>query len=172
MLVSVLVALIAYAFMRTWSGHVSGLDGLVSFENLTKTWLIGNNNYAQLPLCGHFNGGTSFELMHKKLSQLSRRIRQRRAAQRRAQRKARGTLLTALRPVSHCWLWSWVLFVIQISYHILIILHVFNGKIHVLTPFLWNQNQLNISPPFSGLETGVILPRYWQHLEFPSGEGC
>ena len=38
--------------------------------------------------------------MFKQLAAETRRIQQRRAAQRRAQRKARGTLLTALRPVS------------------------------------------------------------------------
>ena len=38
--------------------------------------------------------------MLKELAAETRRIQQRRAAQRRAQRKARGTLLTALRPVS------------------------------------------------------------------------
>ena len=111
---SVLVALIAYAFMRTWSGHVSGLDGLVSLESMTKTWRIGNSELC-LTTHGCMCSLGSFQWWHKfwmlkKLSQLSRRIRQRRAAQRRAQRKATGTLLTALRPASHCGLWSWVLF--------------------------------------------------------------
>ena len=58
---------------------------------------------------GSFQWWHKFRML-KELSQLSRRIRQRRAAHRRAQRKATGTLLTVLRPVSHCGLWSWVLF--------------------------------------------------------------
>ena len=123
MLVSVLLALIGFAFMRTWSGHVIGL---VSLE----IWRIiriskNNRSYMLQPLmvaCApSFVGSMVAQLvwMLKQLAAETRRIQQRRAAQRRAQRKARGTLLTALRPVSQvggvrrfdtiCCSWLWKL---------------------------------------------------------------
>ena len=56
-------------------------------------------------MCSLFCGVTSIVAqlvlnVQRTLAAETRRIQQRRAAQRRAQRKARGTLLTALRPVS------------------------------------------------------------------------
>lgn len=152
----------------------------------SKTWRIGNRNCLtthgshSCNLLRHFNGEhTGFECLSD-FSQLSRRIRKRRAAQRRAirtQQKAWGTLLTRLRPVSYCGLWrlvklsfvrhdtSWKL-VSYLNHLIDSTVHVFKGNIHVWR--LSCETKTNSPPRFSSLGPSV-LPRYWEQIEFPIG---